>query len=124
MAIEQHDTWSCRIVAHDVMTMTYDVCSLKPPFPANNGLYGCPTTVTNVETVAVSPTIIRRGGDWFAGFGRKNNTGTKLFCISGHVNNPITVEGASPCSTSPRHPLSSGDACVVGWDRSEVLSLK
>lgn len=65
---------------------------LKPPFPANAGLYGCPTTVTNVETVAVSPTILRRGGDWFSSFGRKNNSGTKLFCISGHVNNPITVE--------------------------------
>jgi len=65
---------------------------LKPPFPANVGLYGCPTTVTNVETVAVCPTIMRRGGDWFASFGRKNNSGTKLFCISGHVNNPCTVE--------------------------------
>lgn len=65
---------------------------LKPPFPAGVGLYGCPTTVTNVETVAVAPTILRRGADWFASFGRKNNTGTKLFCISGHVNTPCTVE--------------------------------
>jgi NADH dehydrogenase (ubiquinone) flavoprotein 1 len=65
---------------------------LKPPFPANAGLYGCPTTVTNVETVAVSPTILRRGASWFNSFGRKNNHGTKLFCISGHVNNPCTVE--------------------------------
>lgn len=65
---------------------------LKPPFPANVGLYGCPTTVTNVETVAVSPTILRRGGSWFSSFGRKNNAGTKLFCVSGHVNNPCTVE--------------------------------
>lgn len=65
---------------------------LKPPFPANVGLYGCPTTVTNVETIAVAPTILRRGGDWFASFGRKNNAGTKLFNISGHVNNPCTVE--------------------------------
>lgn len=65
---------------------------LKPPFPANVGLYGCPTTVTNVETVAVAPTILRRGGSWFAGFGRKNNAGTKLFCVSGHVNNPCTFE--------------------------------
>jgi len=65
---------------------------LKPPFPANIGLYGCPTTVTNVETVAVCPTIMRRGANWFASFGRKNNHGTKLFCISGHVNNPCTVE--------------------------------
>eukprot|EP00210_Caulerpa_lentillifera_P009010 g8600.t1 len=65
---------------------------LKPPFPANMGLYGCPTTVTNVETVAVAPTILRRGAEWFASFGRNNNSGTKLFCISGHVNKPCTVE--------------------------------
>jgi NADH dehydrogenase (ubiquinone) flavoprotein 1 len=65
---------------------------LKPPFPANVGVYGCPSTVTNVETIAVAPTILRRGGSWFSQFGRKNNSGTKLFCISGHVNNPITVE--------------------------------
>jgi len=65
---------------------------LKPPFPANVGLYGCPTTVTNVETIAVSPTILRRGSNWFASFGRPKNTGTKLFCISGHVNKPCTVE--------------------------------
>ena len=65
---------------------------LKPPFPAAAGLYGCPTTVTNVETIAVSPTIMRRGAGWFAGFGRERNTGTKLFCISGHVENPCNVE--------------------------------
>jgi NADH-quinone oxidoreductase subunit F len=65
---------------------------LKPPFPANVGLYGCPTTVNNVETIAVVPTIMRRGGDWFGGLGRPKNTGTKLFNISGHVNNPCTVE--------------------------------
>ncbi|WP_300378757.1 NADH-quinone oxidoreductase subunit NuoF [Henriciella sp.] len=65
---------------------------LKPPFPANAGLYGCPTTVNNVESIAVAPTILRRGADWFAGFGRPNNTGTKLFCVSGHVNKPCNVE--------------------------------
>ena len=65
---------------------------LKPPFPAAVGLFGCPTTVTNVETVAVTPTICRRGGSWFNSFGRERNSGTKLFCISGHVNNPCTVE--------------------------------
>ncbi|CAF0898536.1 unnamed protein product [Rotaria sordida] len=65
---------------------------LKPPFPADVGLFGCPTTVTNVETVAVAPEICRRGADWFASFGRERNRGTKLFCISGHVNNPVTVE--------------------------------
>ncbi len=67
---------------------------LKPPFPANMGLYGCPTTVNNVESIAVAPTILRRGAGWFAGFGRQNNVGTKLFCISGHVNQPATVEEA------------------------------
>jgi NADH-quinone oxidoreductase subunit F len=67
---------------------------LKPPFPANSGLYGCPTTVNNVESIAVVPTILRRGAEWFAGFGRPNNTGTKVFCISGHVNRPCNVEEA------------------------------
>ena len=65
---------------------------IKPPFPANTGLYGCPTTINNVETIAVVPTILRRGPAWFAGFGRENNTGTKVFCISGHVNDPCNVE--------------------------------
>lgn len=64
----------------------------KPPFPAMAGLYACPTTVNNVETIAVVPTILRRGGDWFASFGRENNKGTKVFCISGHVNTPCNVE--------------------------------
>ncbi len=65
---------------------------LKPPFPANVGVFGCPTTVNNVESIAVAPTILRRGAAWFAGLGRPNNTGTKVFCISGHVNNPCNVE--------------------------------
>lgn len=65
---------------------------LKPPFPANMGVWGSPTTVNNVESIAVVPTILRRGGAWFAGFGRERNTGTKVFCISGHVNNPCNVE--------------------------------
>ncbi|WP_374651872.1 NADH-quinone oxidoreductase subunit NuoF [Dongia sp.] len=65
---------------------------LKPPFPAACGLYGCPTTVNNVETIAVTPTILRRGPTWFAGLGRPKNVGTKLFCVSGHVNKPCNVE--------------------------------
>ena len=65
---------------------------LKPPFPAAVGVWGCPTTVNNVETIAVAPTILRRGSSWFAGLGRPNNTGTKIFCISGHVNEPCNVE--------------------------------
>jgi len=65
---------------------------LKPPFPAGVGLYGCPTTVNNVESIAVAPTILRRGGNWFAGLGRPKNSGTKVFCISGHVERPCNVE--------------------------------
>ncbi len=65
---------------------------MKPPFPAAIGLYGCPTTVNNVETIAVVPTILRRGAAWFSALGRPKNTGTKIFCISGHVNRPCNVE--------------------------------
>ena len=65
---------------------------LKPPFPANVGLYGAPTTINNVETIAVVPEILRRGASWFAGLGRPNNSGVKIFCISGHVEFPCNVE--------------------------------
>ena len=65
---------------------------LKPPFPALIGLYGCPTIVNNVETIAVVPTILRKGSDWFSNIGNPKNTGTKIFSISGHVNNPCNIE--------------------------------
>jgi NADH-quinone oxidoreductase subunit F len=65
---------------------------LKPPFPALIGLYGCPTIINNVESIADVQEILRRGASWFAGLGREKNTGTKIFCISGHVNNPCNVE--------------------------------
>jgi len=67
---------------------------LKPPFPANMGVYGCPSTVNNVESIAVAPEIMRRGADWFTSFGRPNNSGTKVYCISGHVNKPCNIEEA------------------------------
>src|SRR5271163_1683720 len=67
---------------------------LKPPFPAQVGLYGCPTTVNNVETIAVVPAILRRSAAWFAGIGRPRNSGTKIYCLSGHVNTPCNVEEA------------------------------
>jgi NADH dehydrogenase (ubiquinone) flavoprotein 1 len=88
---------------------------LKPPFPADIGLFGCPTTVANVETVAVAPTICRRGGSWFASFGREKNAGTKLFCISGHVNSPCTVEESM---SIPLKELIERHAGGVrgGWD--------
>jgi NADH-quinone oxidoreductase subunit F len=88
---------------------------LKPPFPANVGLYGCPTTVNNVESIAVVPDIMRRGGSWFASIGRPNNTGTKVFCISGHVNRPCNVEEAMGI---PLRELLEKHAGGVrgGWD--------
>jgi len=88
---------------------------LKPPFPADVGVFGCPTTVANVETVAVAPTICRRGGEWFAGFGRDRNRGTKLFNISGHVNNPCTVEEEMSIPLRELIERHSGGV-IGGWD--------
>ncbi len=88
---------------------------LKPPFPADVGVFGCPTTVANVETVAVAPSICRRGGSWFASFGRERNTGTKLFNISGNVVNPCTVE--EEMSISLRELIERHAGGVTGgWD--------
>ncbi|HEY9552661.1 NADH-quinone oxidoreductase subunit NuoF [Allosphingosinicella sp.] len=88
---------------------------LKPPFPAGAGLYGCPTTVNNVESIAVVPTILRRGATWFASFGREKNEGTKLFQISGHVEKPCVVE---ECMSIPFRELIERHAGGVrgGWD--------
>ncbi|HEY0027490.1 MAG TPA: NADH-quinone oxidoreductase subunit NuoF [Allosphingosinicella sp.] len=88
---------------------------LKPPFPAGAGLYGCPTTVNNVESIAVVPTILRRGAPWFKSFGREKNEGTKLFQISGHVNKPCVVEEAM---SIPFRELIDRHAGGIrgGWD--------
>src|SRR5882762_6591543 len=88
---------------------------LKPPFPAAVGLYGCPTTVNNVETIAVAPAILKRGAAWFSSFGRPRNTGTKIFCISGHVEQPCNVEEAM---SIPMRELIERHAGGVrgGWD--------
>ena len=79
------------------------------------GLYGCPTTVNNVETIAQVPDIMRRGAAWFSAIGRQNNTGTKLFCISGHVEKPCNVEEAMGI---PLRELLETHAGGVrgGWD--------
>ncbi len=93
---------------------------LKPPFPAAVGVWGCPTTVNNVESIAVVPTILRRGAAWFAGFGRPNNTGTKVFAISGHVNNPCVVEEEM---SIPLKELLERHAGGVrgGWDNLKAV---
>ena len=110
---------------------------LKPPFPAGAGLYGCPTTVNNVESIAVVPTILRRGAAWFAGFGREKNEGTKLFQLSGHINTPCVVEEIDghqlPRADRPprrRHPRRLGQSArgdpgrivgAAGAGRSEII---
>ncbi|MCX7337668.1 MAG: NADH-quinone oxidoreductase subunit NuoF [Alphaproteobacteria bacterium] len=93
---------------------------LKPPFPSQRGLYGCPTTINNVETIASISTILRRGAHWFSAIGRPNNTGTKLFCISGHVNKPCTVEEAMGI---PLRELIDKHAGGVrgGWDNLKAV---
>lgn len=88
---------------------------LKPPFPADVGVFGCPTTVNNVETIAVAPAICRRGGEWFLSFGRPRNSGTKLFNISGHVNNPCTVEEEMSIPLKELIERHSGGV-IGGWD--------
>ncbi len=93
---------------------------LKPPFPAGAGLYGCPTTVNNVESIAVVPTILRRGAGWFQKFGRDNNKGTKVFCISGHVERPCNVEEAM---SIPLRQLIDTHCGGVrgGWDNLKAI---
>ena len=93
---------------------------LKPPFPAAAGVWGCPTTVNNVETIAVVPTILRRSASWFSSFGRENNTGTKLFCISGHVEKPCVVEDSM---STPLRELIETHAGGVrgGWDNLKAV---
>ena len=88
---------------------------LKPPFPAMVGLYGKPTTINNVESIAVVPEILRRGSSWFSSIGRPNNTGTKLFCISGHVNNPCNVEESMGISLRELIEKHAGGV-RGGWD--------
>src|SRR3546814_6167556 len=96
---------------------------LKPPFPANMGLYDAPTTVNNVESIAVAPTILRRGATWFAGLGRPNNTGTKIFSISGHVNKPCNVEEEMGISMRELIDKHAGGV-RGGWDNLLAVDRK
>ncbi|MDX1949058.1 MAG: NADH-quinone oxidoreductase subunit NuoF [Rickettsiales bacterium] len=93
---------------------------LKPPFPAAAGLYGCPTTINNVESISVVPTILRRGSAWFAGLGKPNNTGTKLFCISGHVNKPCNVEEEMGIPLKELIEKHAGGV-IGGWDNLKAI---
>lgn len=88
---------------------------LKPPFPALVGLYGCPTVVNNVESIAVVPDILRRGASWFSSLGKEGNTGTKIFCISGHVNKPCNVEEEMGVPLKELIEEHAGGV-IGGWD--------
>ena len=93
---------------------------LKPPFPALIGLYGCPTIVNNVETIAAVPTILRRGAKWFSSIGKPKNTGTKIFCISGNVNKPCNVEEEMgiPLKSLIEHHAGG---VIGGWDNLKAV---
>ncbi|MFK8040004.1 MAG: NADH-quinone oxidoreductase subunit NuoF [Rickettsiaceae bacterium] len=93
---------------------------LKPPFPAGFGLYGCPTTINNVESIAVVPTILRRGGDWFASIGCANSSGSKIFSISGHVNKPCNVEEALGTPLKELVEKYAGSV-IGGWDNLKAI---
>ncbi len=93
---------------------------LKPPFPALIGLYGCPTIINNVETIAVVPTILRRGGKWFTKLGKAKNTGTKIFCISGNVKNPCNVEEEMSIPLKELIEVHAGGV-IGGWDNLQAV---
>lgn len=93
---------------------------LKPPFPATSGLYGCPTTINNVESIAVIPTILRRSPEWFASLGKPTSTGTKVFCISGHVNKPCNVEEVMGISMRELIDKYAGGV-IGGWDNLKAV---
>jgi NADH-quinone oxidoreductase subunit F len=91
----------------------------KPPFPAGYGLYGKPTTINNTESLASVPVILQKGGQWFLEQGRPNNGGTKIFCVSGHVNNPGNFE--VPLGTSFKHLLEMAGGVRNGHKLKAVI---
>ncbi len=88
---------------------------LKPPFPAIVGLYGCPTVINNVETIASVGAILKRGAKWYKGIGRENNHGTKLFSISGCVNKPCVFEEEMSMNFKDMIEEYAGGV-IGGWD--------
>lgn len=93
---------------------------LKPPFPAGFGLYGCPTTINNVETIAQVPPILKNAPEWFTRWGRQGNSGTKIFSISGSVNRPINVE--APMSIPLRELIEHyAEGVTGGWDNLQAI---
>ena len=93
---------------------------LKPPFPAQNGLYGCPTTINNVETIAQVPPILKNKLEWWTRWGRENNHGTKIYSISGSVNHPCNVE--APMGIPLKTLIEDYAGGVIGgWDHLQAV---
>ena len=92
---------------------------LKPPFPANVGLYGGPTIINNVETLANVPAILRKGADWFASLGTPKNGGTRLFGVSGHVERPGLYE--RPMGYPLRKLIEEDAGGVLGGGRLKAV---
>jgi len=93
---------------------------LKPPFPAGFGLYGCPTTINNVETIAQAAVILKKPLEWWTRHGRENNSGTKIFSISGSVNNPCNIE--APMSIPLKELIDTYAGGVIGgWDNLQAI---
>ena len=92
---------------------------IRPPFPAVVGLYGCPTVINNVETLSSVPAILHRGGDWYAGLGSAKNSGTRLFCISGHVRRPGIYE--LPMGFNLRRMIEDVAGGITGGKRLKAV---
>lgn len=88
---------------------------IKPPFPAISGLYGFPTVINNIETIASVSTILRKGAEWYNSMGREGNRGTKVFCISGQVNNPCVIEEEMSIPMKRLIQEYAGDV-IGGWE--------
>lgn len=91
----------------------------KPPFPAQFGAFGCPTTINNTETLATVPRIMREGAQWFVDLGPQNNAGTKIFSVSGHVNKPGNFE--VPLGTPFKSLLEMAGGMLNGGELKAVI---
>jgi NADH-quinone oxidoreductase subunit F len=91
----------------------------KPPYPTQSGLFGKPTAINNVETLAIVPSLIVHGGEWFQQWGTENSTGLKLFCLSGHVNTPGVIE--APYGLSIRELVEEFGGGFIGEPQAVLV---
>ncbi|MFA5504684.1 MAG: NADH-quinone oxidoreductase subunit NuoF [Vulcanimicrobiota bacterium] len=92
---------------------------LKPPFPAVEGLYACPTVINNVETLSTLPAIMRKGAEWYSSFGTEKSKGTRVLCLSGHVNKPGNYE--LELGTSMRELIEVHGGGVMGGELKAII---